>query len=185
MADSFVFFSKNCLEYFASLVHITDTKSVLLSIQFEPIQFQDMFQNKYSTLDPFQESLWVVFCRLVAFHPTLLYSQFNLVASNLLHVWILASSCPYSDHYLFRDHNSFVLFPFGCRGLQLVVAIIHDLWIHCYLFLYLCRSLLFLKADVGGRCFYNSVFWIHDNYDDICVSIHRFNRFLCMLLVCS
>lgn len=25
------------------------------------------------------------------FHPTLLYSQFNLVASNLLHVWILAS----------------------------------------------------------------------------------------------
>ena len=25
------------------------------------------------------------------FHPTFLYSQFNLVASNLLHVWILAS----------------------------------------------------------------------------------------------
>ena len=57
-------------------------------------------------------------------------------------------SCPYSDHHLFRDHNSFVLFPFGCRGLQLVVAFIHDLWIHCYLFLYLCRSLLFLKGKI-------------------------------------
>ena len=47
------------------------------------------------------------------------------------------------------------------------------------------QKLIIYLADVGGRCFYNSVFWIHDNYDDICVSIHRFNRFLCMLLVCS
>lgn len=81
------------------------------------------------------------------FHSTILYSKFNLVKSNVLHVRFLIPGFPYPGDNMLGNNRFTMLFPFVCRGLSLVVAIVPNIRLHGHLFIHLLLSLFCNKIS--------------------------------------
>lgn len=85
------------------------------------------------------------------FYSIVLHFEFDLVQPNVLHVRIPVFSVLDIGHHVLGDNSAVVLFPFMCRRLPLVVAIIPHVRLHSCLFVRLLLSLLCNEID-HRRC---------------------------------
>lgn len=119
------------------------------------------------------------------FHSTFLHFEFDLVQPNVLYVRILVFGILDFGRHMLRDNGALVLFPFVCRRLSLVVAIISYIWLHSRLSIRLLLSLFCHKINNRRCCIDIFVLWIHTHHGVSIFPVDRYDWFHGMLLVHS
>lgn len=117
------------------------------------------------------------------FHTIIFHFKFNLVKSNVLHVWLFIPCLFNFSHHMLWNNNTFMLFPSVRRRLSLVVAFVPNVRFHCRLSLYLLLSLFRNKTFNWRCCIDFLIFRLYINYGFPIFLIDRFDRFLCLFLV--
>lgn len=79
-------------------------------------------------------------------YSTVFHLEFVVVFTNVLYVRVPILSFHYSCNYLLWDDNTSLLFPFMCRGLPLVVALVSHFRFHSRISFLLLLSLFRYKA---------------------------------------
>lgn len=117
------------------------------------------------------------------FHPIILHSEFAVVQSNVLYVWLFVLGILDSCHHMLGDDHPPMLFPSVCWRLSLVVAVILNIRLHRILSIHLLLPLFCYQIVHRRFSFDIFVLWLHFDYGLSIFLNDRHHWFHGMLLV--